>query len=88
MAVGAAETPFSLRQEFKTAIRSARFIFWNQTTCQTDRAATWKQLFRATKPVAKATLPDFGNGGSFADKCLSLRAKFFPPTIDNLPDLP
>lgn len=86
--VEAAETLFSLRRDFKNAVRSAHFMFWDHTTCQTDRAAAWKQLFRATKPAAKPALLDFGSNGSFADKCRALRAEFFPPTLDNLPDLP
>lgn len=85
---GASESLFNLRREFKHVVRQARFLFWNKTTRQNDRATARKQFFRATKPIAKPDLPDFGTNGSFHDKCHPLRQEFFPTTIDDLPDLP
>lgn len=85
---GAFETFFSLRQEFKLAIRQAPFLFCVQKTRQNKSAATWKQLLQATKPTAKATLPDYGSDGSFLDKCHLLLEQFFPPNTDDLHELP
>lgn len=85
--VGAAATFYAVRKEYKLAIRDARFQFWTATR-QTDRAAAWKQLFKATKPVAKPALPDFGSGSEFSDNCHALGTEFFPNTIDNLLALP
>lgn len=86
--LGPSRSLFNLRREFKNALRQARFLFWDQKTCHNDSAAAWKQLFQATKPLAKPALPDFGTNGSFDAKFHALRLEFFPTAIHDLPDLP
>lgn len=85
--VGAATTFYAVQKESKLAIRQARFLYWDHTTSQTDRDSAWKQLFKFTKLAAKLALPDFVGDGSFDSKCRSLRAEFFPETVDNLPPI-